>query len=268
MKRALILGCGNMGSAIAQGLLEKEIFPREDLTLVERRETPQTLSLEGKGVKRLDDLDQLEAVPQLVVVAVKPQDAGEALDQLAPKIDGETLIISVMAGVTLAKLRQHLPQGKLIRAMPNTPSAIMMGMTTFCGGPDVDQDDLSIAQVTLGALGKALQVENEGFIDASTAISGSGPAYLFFLAESMIEAAEGFGFSPEDARTLVRQTLEGAASLLARSDEDAADLRAKVTSKGGTTEAALKVFAQHEVQQHLIEGFQAAKTRSEELGKG
>lgn len=266
MKTALIFGCGNMGSAITQGLLEKQIFPREGLTIIERRETPQTLSLEGKGVKRLDSLDQLDRVPHLVILAVKPQDAGEALDQLASKIDEKTLVISVMAGVTLEKMGRHLPKGKLIRAMPNTPSQLMMGMTAYCGGPGVDTDDLSIAQVTLGALGQALQVDNESFIDASTAISGSGPAYLFFLAESMIAAAVEFGFSESDATLLVQQTLLGAANLLDRSDETAADLRAKVTSKGGTTEAALQVFAKHEVMQHLIEGFTAAKKRSEELG--
>ncbi|MDT8446283.1 MAG: pyrroline-5-carboxylate reductase [bacterium] len=268
MKSALILGCGNMGSAIAQGLLEKRIFERQDLTLVERRQTPQTLSLEGKGVKLLAQLSDLAERPELVILAVKPQDSGEAMDHLAERVGPETLIISIMAGVTLAKMRQHLPQGKLIRAMPNTPSAILQGMTTFCGDPEVGQEELAIAQVVLGALGVAMEVENESFIDASTAVSGSGPAYVFYLAEAMMQAALNFGFAPKDARQLVTQTVMGAATLLASSDEEAGDLRAKVTSKGGTTEAALNVFEDRGVKDGLIAGIEAAKARSEELGRG
>ncbi|OGG93725.1 MAG: pyrroline-5-carboxylate reductase [Candidatus Lambdaproteobacteria bacterium RIFOXYD2_FULL_50_16] len=267
MKRALIVGCGNMGSAIATALLEKEIFSRESLEILERRDTKQTLELEGKGVKFHRELNEVQAPLELVVLAVKPQDAVQVMGGLAPMLNGDSLVISIMAGITLAKMESFFPNRMIVRAMPNTPSAIGQGMTAFCGNTKVTPGRLGVAQVILSGLGQAIEVESEQMIDAATAISGSGPAYLFYLAEAMAEAAVRFGFSRNNARTLVSQTLVGASLLLASTDEEAADLRVKVTSKGGTTEAALNHLNQAGVLEQMIQAFTKAKERAEELGR-
>jgi len=256
-----------MGSAIATALLEKDIFTRDTLKMVELRETKQTLELEGRGVTIYNRLEEVEGPLELVILAIKPQDSDQVMETLASKVNDDSLIISIMAGVSLAKMESFLPGRMIIRAMPNTPSAILQGMTAFCGNAQVSPGRMGVAQVILNGLGQALQVENEAMIDAATAISGSGPAYLFYLAEAMAEAAVQFGFSRDDARALVTQTLVGSSMLLAGTDEEAADLRVKVTSKGGTTEAALNHLNQVGVLDHFIDAFKAAKNRAEELGR-
>jgi len=268
MKKALIIGCGNMGSAIATALLEKQVFTRETLHILERRETRQTLELEGMGVTVLKEFREITGHQELVLLAVKPQDSALALQALAPHVNDESLVISIMAGITIKQLEAYLPESMIIRAMPNTPSAIQMGMTAYCGNDKVKATDAAVAQVVLGGMGKAIETPNESMIDSATAISGSGPAYLFYLAEAMIEAALEFGFSPKDARDMVTQTLLGASALLDGSSEEAKELRTRVTSKGGTTEAALNTFDQEGIMAGLIKGIKAAKNRSEELGRG
>lgn len=268
MKTALIIGCGNMGSAIVTALLEKEIFPRESLLIVEKQENQFTLKIEGMGVRILKSIQEVEEPQELVLLAIKPQDASSVMEQLKPKVNAKSLVISIMAGITLKAMEKSLPEPMLIRSMPNTPCAIHQGMTVFCGSPKVTASHKAIAQVVLGGMGKAIEVENEGMIDSATAISGSGPAYLFYLAEAMTEAAKAFGFSALDAATLANQTLLGASMLLEQSEEGAEELKRRVTSKGGTTEAALKTFDAKGIKQSLTDGFKAAKARSEELGRG
>jgi len=268
MKKALVIGCGNMGSAIATALLEKQIFTRDTLHILERRENRQTLEMEGKGVAILKEFRDITEHQELVILAVKPQDSPLVLQALAPHVNEDSLVISIMAGITIKQLESYLPNSMIIRAMPNTPSAIQMGMTAYCGNSKVKPTDSAVAQVVLGGMGKAIETPNEAMIDSATAISGSGPAYVFYLAEAMIEAALEFGFGPKDARDMVTQTLYGAAALLDGSSEEARDLRIQVTSKGGTTEAALNTFDNEGIMAGLIKGIKAAKSRSEELGRG
>ncbi|OGG99428.1 MAG: pyrroline-5-carboxylate reductase [Candidatus Lambdaproteobacteria bacterium RIFOXYD1_FULL_56_27] len=268
MKTALIVGCGNMGSAIVSALLEKEIFPRESLLIVEKQENQHTLQLEGMGVRIFKTIEEVKETQELVILAIKPQDAVPVMERLKPKVNAQSLVISIMAGITLKAMEKVLTEPMLIRSMPNTPCAIHQGMTVFCGSPKVTASHKAIAQVILGGMGKAIEVEHEGMIDSATAISGSGPAYLFYLAEAMTEAAKAFGFSAGDATMLANQTLLGASLLLEQSEEGAEGLKKRVTSKGGTTEAALRTFDAKGIKQSLTEGFKAAKARSEELGRG
>lgn len=203
-----------------------------------------------------------------IVLATKPQTLREACAQLAPHMKGE-LIVSIAAGTTVASIAAWL-EGKttrIVRTMPNTPALIGRGITGVFAPSSLDAVDIEIAMQLMRACGEVIRVEDEAMIDAVTAVSGSGPAYVFHWIESMIAAAKNVGFNDGDARTLVLATLKGAVALAEASDESPATLRERVTSKGGTTAAALAVIGERGVQQALIDAVAAARDRGRELGK-
>ncbi|MBU3916146.1 pyrroline-5-carboxylate reductase [bacterium] len=256
-----------MGSAVVAAMLDQKIYSVNDLTIVEKYQNSFTEKLKAQGVKILSSISDLSGDVGIVVLAVKPQDSAQMLKDLAPKTSEKTLVISIMAGITLKVLETGLKQAQVIRCMPNIPCVVNFGMSVYCGNSRVSAESFEVAQLILAAMGRAFQVDDEIMIDAATAISGSGPAYVFYLAEALKEGARKLGFDETQADMLATQTLLGSAVLLDKSDDGPAELRRKVTSPGGTTAAALKVYEDGELKETLIKGFDAAFKRSIELGK-
>jgi len=208
------------------------------------------------------------AVPEaeIVVVAVKPDDVVGALEAALPALADDALVLSIAAGVTIAALEQVLPGRPVVRAMPNTPALIRAGVAAIARGSDATDAHLELAERVLGAVGVVVRVP-ETQLDAVTGLSGSGPAYVFLVAEALIEAGVLAGLTWETSRTLVTQTLLGSARLLAEGADPPGLLRAAVTSPGGTTAAGLAVLEQHGVRAALLSAVQAAAERSRALGR-
>ncbi len=267
MKKPVVIGCGNMGSAIIKALLQQNTYSADAFTIVEKQENSYVQQLAEEKAVILDRLDDLPDSLELVILAVKPQDSETVLKKISSKTNQATLVISIMAGISIEAMESQLSQAQIIRCMPNTPCSVHQGMTVYCGNSRVSGSSFQLAQQILSAMGKAFQVSEEIMIDAATAISGSGPAYVFYLAEALKEGATKLGFTNEQSDLLATQTLFGAAMLLNKSSDSPEQLRRKVTSPGGTTEAALNYFAEKEVKEELIKGFEVSYRRSLELGK-
>ncbi|MCG8338013.1 MAG: pyrroline-5-carboxylate reductase [Proteobacteria bacterium] len=267
MSKPVLVGCGNMGSVLADAIIEKGICSAKELTVIEKYTNQYTQKLQEKGTRVLEHFSELSGNQDLVIIAVKPQDSSEVLDEIVAGVDENTLVISIMAGITLEVLKNKLPEAQIIRCMPNTPCAIQQGMAVYCGNGRVSDKSYVIAQSILSTMGKAFRVKKEIMIDAATGISGSGPAYVFYLAEALKEGAIKLGFDEEQADLLATQTLLGSSTLLHQSKDSPEELRRKVTSPNGTTLEATKHFDAKGLKQILIEGFEAAYNRSIELGK-
>ncbi|MEM9913587.1 MAG: pyrroline-5-carboxylate reductase [Planctomycetota bacterium] len=265
------IGAGNMAEAIARGAARTGVIPAEQMIAADP--SAERLSVfESFGVVSATDNAGLIAAADTVVLAIKPQmlaALGEPGQGAWSAIDPERhTIISIMAGISSAKICAAIGQPvRVIRVMPNTPLMVGRGMAGVALGENARPGDDELAMRLFGACGEAVRV-SESELDAVTAISGSGPAYLFYLAEAMQAAANELGLS-EHARLLVNQTLLGSAELLIQSDdppESPADLRRKVTSPGGTTAAAIAHLDEHQVQQTIVDALRAARDRSVELG--
>ena len=201
-----------------------------------------------------------------VLVAVKPQVFDEALGPVADRFGPAKCVLTICAGVTTTHAEDLLAEGtRVVRAMPNTPMLVGRGMAAICKGEAATDDNLATAERLLGAAAEVVRVP-EDLMDAVTAVSGSGPAYFFYLAELLAEAGVAVGLAEEDARRLARVTFDGAARMMAETGEDPAALREKVTSPGGTTEAALKMFDAMSLKKIVTEAVRAARDRAAELG--
>ena len=259
----VLLGCGKMGSALLAGWLARGLKPDAVRVM-----DPQPSDwLRGQGVHLNAALPDRPAV---AVLAVKPQMMDEALPALARLGGGGTLFISIAAGVTLARFEAALGAGTpVIRTMPNTPAAIGRGITAMIGNADAGEGDLRLAESLLAAVGQTVRLNDEAQMDAVTAVSGSGPAYVFHLIETLAGAARAQGLPDDMAMTLAKATVAGAGALAEKSDEDPAQLRVNVTSPGGTTAAALEVLMDDKTgfPALLTRAVTAAANRSRELGK-
>lgn len=265
-ERFVFVGGGNMGRAMAAALIAQKVCAAEEILVVEpHQETRETLA--GMGCRVLELADETIGQPQVVVVAVKPQSAQDVFAQIKPWLQPHQVLVSIMAGVTLGALVEGLGSHAVVRVMPNTPAQIGMGMNVYYAPPELNGNKLGQVEALLNASGSALRVASEDAIDAATAVSGSGPAYVFYLAENWMAQAEALGFTTEEARTLVQQTLLGATELWKGQTESAGTLRERVTSKGGTTAAALEHFEGKGIGQALREGIQKAYQRAKELGR-
>jgi pyrroline-5-carboxylate reductase len=253
-----------MGGALLEGWLRLGLDPRR-LAIIEPQPAPHIGALVSRGVQLNPDVKTLNQA-SVVVIAVKPQTASEALAALAPHIPSAALIISIMAGRTLRFLSVALPQTTaMVRAMPNTPAAIGRGITVAVPWK-TDDRQRQLADRLLAATGAVEWAENELVMDAVTALSGSGPAYVFLLAEALAQAGTTMGLPAALAEKLARETVAGAGELLHRSREQAATLRQNVTSPGGTTAAALAVLLRpNGLVRLMIEAISAATARSREL---
>lgn len=259
----VLLGCGKMGSAMLQGWLNGGL----PATSVWVRDPQPSDWLVAQGVHLQGDLPQ---DPAVVVIAVKPQMMEQALAPMARLGGAQTLFLSIAAGTTIATYERILGPGTpVIRAMPNTPAAIGRGITAIIGNAHATGDHVELAESLLSAVGPVVRLQAESQMDAVTAVSGSGPAYVFHLVEALAEAGRAEGLPADLAMQLARATVSGAGALLDASSESAEQLRRNVTSPGGTTEAALRVLMdpQSGLTQLMTRAVHAAAERGRELGK-
>ena len=260
----VLVGAGKMGSALLEGWLRFGLDPKH-IAVLEPQPTPQISTLTAHGLRLNPALHGLGNVAA-VVIAVKPQTAAEAIPPLKPMIGASTVVVSIMAGRTLQFIAAALNTPcALVRAMPNTPAAIGRGITVAVPR-DVDPAQRELAHRLLCATGAVEWTDDEALMDAVTAVSGSGPAYVFLLAEALAEAGVAAGLPPSLAEKLARETVAGSGELLHRSELDAAVLRQNVTSPGGTTAAALEVLMGKDgLTQLMRKAVAAATKRSREL---
>ena len=270
------LGGGNMANALIGGLL-KQGFPVADIRVVEPLAENRERLAGAFGVACLPAADASVLESDVLVLSIKPQQMREALAPIAGKLTRQ-LVISIAAGMRLTDISRWLGgYSQLVRTMPNTPALIGAGITGLFADQSVDAEGRRRAELVLGAVGKTLWVAEEGMMDAVTAVSGSGPAYVFHFIEALRDAALALGFSEEQARLLAIETVVGAAALAADSTEDVTVLRQRVTSKGGTTEAALLSFNAHGIaalnslntddfKAAILRAVRAADARGRELG--
>ncbi len=238
--RLLLLGAGKMGAAMLEGWLKRGLQPGK-IIVIEPQPAKAVKALARRGLK-LNPKGKT-ATATAVVIAVKPQSAPEAMPRVVPHVGKGTLVLSIMAGRTMRFLESALPGGAaVVRAMPNTPAAIGRGITVAVGNAKVSARQRKQAFDLLAAIGAVEWTNDESFMDAVTAVSGSGPAYVFLLAEAMTKAGIAAGLPAALAAKLARETVAGSGELLHRSQLDAATLRQDVTSPGGTTAAALEVL--------------------------
>ena len=260
------LGGGNMANALIGGLL-KQGFPVADIRVVEPLAENRERLAGAFGVACLPAADASVLGSDVLVLSIKPQQMREALAPIAGKLTRQ-LVISIAAGMRLTDISRWLGgYSQLVRTMPNTPALIGAGITGLFADQSVDAEGRRRAELVLGAVGQTLWVAEEGMMDAVTAVSGSGPAYVFYFIEALRDAALTLGFSEEQARLLAIETVVGAAALAADSTEDVAVLRQRVTSKGGTTEAALNSLNADDFKAAILRAVRAAEARGRELGE-
>ncbi|NCN23383.1 MAG: pyrroline-5-carboxylate reductase, partial [Gallionella sp.] len=239
------IGGGNMATALIGGLLGQG-FAASQISVVEIN-AENRARLQGEfAVRAVESLAEGVAGSQVILFAVKPQQLREVAQQLAPLL-GRQLLISIAAGIRAVDLARWSGSQSVVRCMPNTPALIQSGMTGLYALPAVSGAQREQAQAILAAVGETLWLQDEAMLDAVTAISGSGPAYVFYMIEALQQAAVELGFTDEEARRLSVATFLGGSKLAAASDEEVAVLRARVTSKNGTTERALLSLAEHQV---------------------
>lgn len=260
------IGGGNMASALIGGLVAQG-FDAAHMRVVEVSEDVRDVLRTRHGVQVFAAVDATAVAGDVLVLAVKPQQLHEVAATLRPLLKRQ-LVVSIAAGVRAGDLSRWLGDYRaLVRCMPNTPAMVGSGMTGLYALPEVTSEQRQQAETVLRAVGSTLWLEQESAMDAVTAVSGSGPAYVFYFMEAMQDAAVELGFSPAEARHLTRETFLGAAKLAASSEEDAATLRARVTSKGGTTERALAAMEEASVKAAIVSALHAAAERSRELGE-
>jgi pyrroline-5-carboxylate reductase len=265
----VLAGCGKMGGAMLAGWLERGMDPR--LIHVQDPSPPDEVRalLERHGIAAASAIDALPAAPAVIVAAVKPQVMDRVFPAVARLAGWDTVVLSIAAGKSIASFETVLaPATAVVRAMPNTPAAVGRGITVCCPNRHVTAGQRALCEALLGAVGEVGWIGDEGLMDAVTAVSGSGPAYVFLLAEALEQAAIAQGLDPALSRRLARATVAGAGELMRQSDLDAAVLRKNVTSPGGTTAAALEVLmAPGGMVDDLAHAVAAATKRGRELGQ-
>jgi pyrroline-5-carboxylate reductase len=258
------IGCGNLGMAILSRALRAGVLVPSS-TLVVERDAGRRGEAEALGARATMDAADARSA-RTVVLAVKPQHFEEAARALGA-LDPDTCVVSVMAGWSSAAIRASLGGAvRVVRAMPNTPAQVGLGMTAIAPGAGARPEDVRAAERLFSAVGAVAEIREEE-IDAAVAAVGSAPAYLFLLAEAQVAAARAMGIDADTARTMTAETMLGAATLLARDGRSAGELRAAVTSAGGTTAAAIRVFEERGFAATVAAAMEAARARSVELGK-
>ncbi len=269
LKGTLVLvGCGKMGSALLEGWLARGVDATK-IAVIEPTPAPEITALLAQHQVKLNPSALTINDAEVVILAVKPQVIMEVLPNLLPLMATKPLVVSIAAGKTIATFEAAFGKAtSIIRTMPNTPAAIGRGITAIVGNANVSNRQLKLAEELLAATGEVVQVDNEATIDLVTAVSGSGPAYVFLLAETLAAAGEKAGLPKELAVRLARATVAGSGELMRQSGVDAAILRQNVTSPNGTTYAALQVLMANDGMQQLMNrAVEAAAQRSRELAK-
>jgi len=263
--KILIIGGGNMGLTFAKSFLKAHIVTADKMLILE------------KSLKKAEELKKLNIgtvygepgsyikEADLIILAVKPQDTGSLFSIISNYIDQQQVVLSVMAGVKINTIAKQLGTDKIIRAMPNLPAQIGVGMTVFTSSETVTRIELVTVQNLLNSTGKSIYKENETMIDAATAISGSGPAYIFYFMQSLIDAANKMGFTQAESELLTYQTFRGAIDLFNKFDFSCEEWISKVSSKGGTTEAAFVKLNNQKVSEKFQLAINPALVRAQEL---
>lgn len=261
-----VLGTGKIGEALLSGMIRAGWRP-EDLLVTSRRPEREAELTERHGVAAVTNADAAKRA-DILILAVKPQDMGTLLDELSPHVTPDRLVISAAAGITTAFIEERLAAGTpVVRVMPNTPVLVDEGMSVISAGSHAVAAHLSHAEEIFGGVGKTLRVP-EDRQDAATALSGSGPAYFYFLVEAMTDAGILLGLPRAQAHDLIVQSAIGAAVMLRDSGEHPVKLREAVTSPAGTTISAIRELEKHGVRAALIAALEAARDRSRELASG
>ena len=259
-----ILGAGAIGEVLAGGLLRAG-WDSSEISLAERSEERRREVEAATGIAALLDPTAATSDRKVVVVAVKPGDVPRLIEQIAGSLTTDQIVVSLAAGVPCATYEAALGKTPVVRAMPNTPAQIDEGVTALAHGAFADDEAMALASSVLGAVGKVVVLDEE-LLDAVTAVSGTGPAYVFILAEAMLEAAIREGLPRHAATTLVEQTIRGAGMLMAQVELSPAELRAQVTSPGGTTAAAIHLLEERGFRALVEDAVRAAAERSRQLG--
>lgn len=268
MQTLAFIGAGNMAEAIARGVIATGILGAEQL-IASDPSPDRRAAFEALGVKAVSDNRRAAASADVIMLCTKPQMMPAALAELRDAVTDRQLIVTIAAGISTSFIETRLgdgPRWRVVRVMPNTPMLFGQGATAMCTGQHATTADLDAVRALFESASTVVTVD-EAQMDTVTAVSGSGPAYFFFLVEHLLEAATNLGLSPEQARQLVYQTAAGAAKMLNESADSPAELRRKVTSPGGTTQAALEVFTAAGVGQTIQAAVAAAQNRGRELGQ-
>ena len=265
MKIAFI-GGGVMGEAMLAAVLDKGLNKPEDIWVSDISQARRKHLEQKYGVAVTGSNRQAVEMGDVVVLAIKPQNLAEVMTELGGRLKPAQLVLSIIAGARIDTLSLGLKHGCIVRVMPNTPAQIGEGVSVWTATAEVTEQQRGWARAILGAMGKELYVDDEGYIDMATAVSGSGPAYFFLVVESLIDAAVEIGLPRDMARELVLQTMLGSGHFIQKSGEEPADLRRMVTSPGGTTAEALLHLEKGGFSQLLIEAVEAAYNKAKRLG--
>ncbi|MBS3739128.1 pyrroline-5-carboxylate reductase [Mesohalobacter halotolerans] len=265
--KVLVIGAGNMGLTYSEGMAQSSLLNRRKLMIHDvSKETIELLRKE----EQFDVYEKIEdCLPNadIVFIAVKPYHCEDLFEKIKPHLNDQQIFVSLMAGVTINKIQDLLGVSKVVRTMPNLPAKVGKGVTSFTESDTVSRVELLMVRNLLDTTGESIHVKDEDFINKSTGISGSGPAYIFYFMQSMLEAAKKMGFSDNDSKVLVSSTFEGAVTLFNDSDLTPETWMDRVASKGGTTRAALDSMDDNNVKELIKDAAYAAFNRAVELGE-
>jgi pyrroline-5-carboxylate reductase len=264
----VFIGAGNMAEALVKGLVQGGVCPAKQITVTDPRAERLDFFRTAFAVNAMVSNTDAVAKAGIVVLAVKPQSMSDVLLELKGKLPADAVVVSIAAGTLTKTIEAGLGgKARVVRVMPNTPALVGAGASAVCPGQFAKPDDVELTSRLMESVGLVVRVD-EGMMDAVTALSGSGPAYVFYVMESMIAAAKKLGMDETIAKLLTYATISGAAKLATESGAEPAELRHRVTSKGGTTAAAIDVMQQKQVGESFIAAIEAAARRSRELSKG
>jgi pyrroline-5-carboxylate reductase len=265
-KKIGIIGCGNMGGTIAKGLIKKKLFKKQNVFVCDKDKKKLAQLKKAIKVKSICPSDELVKKADIIILAVKPKDFDRILQKISKVIGTDKLVVSVAAGISTSHIEYYLGHAPVIRVMPNLAVVVATGMSAICKGKFSRKQHLALTEKIFRSIGKTVVVP-EPLMNAVTAVSGSGPAYVFEVMEDMIKAAMKAGLSKDISEELVKQTVFGSAKMVIEGKDAPVVLRDRVTSPGGTTEAALQHMKKHHFSAVLIEAIQKAKRRAKELGR-
>jgi pyrroline-5-carboxylate reductase len=259
------IGGGNMAEAIIKGVKSQESGVRRDILVSEPKEDRRRYLEQTYGVKTTESNREIASSCNVIILAVKPQTMATVLDEITDLITEEKTVVSIAAGITISYLKSKLKTNKIVRVMPNTPAIVQEGMSVLSLCECFSDKDMSVVRDIFISIGKVITLP-EKYMDAVTALSGSGPAFIALFLESLIEAGQKLGLNPDTSYELSLQTFIGTARLL-ESGLSPEKIRIMVTSPGGTTEVGLKIFEENRIKDIVYEALNSAKKRAEELGR-